>query len=707
MATRTIQMPFLGCDILLSTYEAYHCPRANAIAPRLGPLKLEPSAGCQEAATHGWRFFKLPRLAFYSVVNDAKERSMSPNEALQKKLEGLQARPGCYLFRDSQGRVLYIGKAKSLRARVRSYFQDGTSDERGFIPLLRRQVQDLETLVTESEKEAAILENSLIKERKPRYNVKLRDDKEYLTLRLDPTHRWPRLELVRRADKDGARYFGPYHSATAARRTLHLVEKHFQLRTCSDRELSSRQRPCLQYQIRRCPAPCVYQVDVKDYAAQVRAVGLFLANRHDELSAALKQAMKKASEELDYERAAIYRDQLRAVELVRQSQRVVVVSDRDQDVLGFYREGDLAELAVLYVRQGRVVDAASFSQRRVEAPDEELVAAFIRDHYEQAAVPDEVILPLLPEGTQGVEEWLSDKRVEKRRVCLLAPSRGPRKKLVELAIENAQHAFQEKQRAADDMEERLLKLQRRLRLASVPVRIECCDISHLGGLDTVGAVVALHLGVPDTRRYRSYKVKTKTDGDDYAAMYEVLSRRFRRGMEAQASTDGDQEVSSSDVDWQLPDLFVVDGGRGQLAVALTAARDLGLHGLSVVGLAKERESPLGEKQVDRVYLPGQKNPIALRPNSPELFLLARARDEAHRFANRGRKKVGKKRRMASILDGIKGIGPKTRTALLKHLGSVAQVRAATDDELLAVPGVTRRHVKALRGALDRENREPG
>jgi excinuclease ABC subunit C len=317
---------------------------------------------------------------------------------LEPKLALLPTQPGCYVFRDAAGEALYVGKAKSLRSRVRSYFQEAGSDTRAFIPFLRREVRDFETIVTATEKEAAILENSLIKERKPRYNVKLRDDKEYLSVRLSTDHPWPRLELVRKPKVDGARYFGPYHSATAARRTLHLVERHWKLRTCSDRELASRKRPCLKFQIKRCDAPCVYAVDSELYAEQVRSVALFLEGRHDELGATLEARMKAASEALEFELAATYRDQLAAVELVREAQRVVSVTDRDQDVLGMYREGDLAELVLLVVRGGRVVDTATFSNRRVEIPDDELVASFLREHYGEgrsgeAHIPDEVVVP--------------------------------------------------------------------------------------------------------------------------------------------------------------------------------------------------------------------------------------------------------------------------------------------------------------------------
>jgi excinuclease ABC subunit C len=621
-------------------------------------------------------------------------------EELETRLASLPARPGCYIFRDRRGEVLYVGKAKSLRSRVRSYFQPGSSDDRAFLPFLRSAFGRFETLVTETEKEAAILENSLIKEQRPRFNVKLRDDKEFLTLRLDPAQSWPRLDLVRRPEPDRARYFGPYHSATAARRTLHLVEKHFQLRTCSDRDFETRKRPCLQYQIKRCSGPCVYDVDRELYDQQVRAVSLFLEGRHDELSRELAVRMRTASVELEFELAALYRDQLHAIESVRQQQRVVAVTDKDQDIVGLYREGDLVELAVLYVRSGRVIEAASFSQPRVEVPDREVIASYLRDHYGDdalgALIPDEIIVPELPDGSAGVEEWISERRAaaatggrKPKKTQLFCPERGVRRQLLQLAQDNAKHAFLEKRRAEQDIDERLARVQQKLRLSTLPRHIECIDISHLGGQDTYGSIVALKDGVPNKRDYRSYKVKVAAAGDDYGAIYEVLSRRFVRGKRA-GTEEGEERA-----EWTLPDLLVVDGGRGQLGVALAAASDLGLHQLSIVGLAKEKENVAGDKLIDRVYLPGQKNPIGLKPNAPELFLLARARDEAHRFANRMRSKAGKRRRLSSSLDGIAGIGPKTRQLLLKHLGGPERLRQASEQELLAISGVTARHVRAL------------
>jgi excinuclease ABC subunit C len=659
-------------------------------------------------------------------------------EVVVQKLDLLPSQPGVYLFKDKKGAVVYVGKAKSLRARVRSYFQDAGGHGRAFIPILQGTIGDLDTIVTANEKEATILENNVIKEHRPRYNVKLRDDKDFITLRLARLAtdagteggvrvRWPRLEVVRRPTPDGARYFGPYHSATAARRTLHLVGKHFQLRTCSDTEFASRRRPCLQHQIKRCPAPCVRDVDRAFYAEQVDAVAKFLEGRHDELSRELEGKMRQAALDTRFELAAVYRDQLRAIEKVREEQRVVTVDDVDRDVVGFYREGDLVEIALLHVRAGKLIDVGTYSIKQTEIPDDEIVAAFLAQHYGGASlarpageespapptlVPDEIILPCEPEGVAGIAEWLSDRTGH--RVALLTPRRGHRVDLLAMGNDNARHSFTEKRRQKGDVEERLRDLQERLRLPALPRRIECCDISHLGGGDTVGAVVAMKDGDLDKKRYRTFNVRglaAPGEGgagqvnDDYGAMYEVLARRFRRASREEAAgvaggPEGPDGAGERDEGaWSAPDLFVVDGGRGQLAVALAAAHDLGLHDLPIVGLAKERENALGETLVDRVYLPGQKNPVPLRSTTTSLFLLARLRDEAHRFSNRARLRVGKKRRFASPLDDVKGLGAATRKALLKHVGNLAAIRAADDATLLAVPGVTARHVKALRAAF--------
>ena len=604
-------------------------------------------------------------------------------ETAQRKLDKLPASPGVYVFHGAGGKVLYVGKARSLRSRVRSYFQAGSSDLRAFVSRLERELSDIETFVTHTDKEAALLENQLIKSHQPKYNVKLRDDKEYLSLRLDAKKDWPRLEVVRRPKPDGAQYFGPYHSATAARQTLRLVNRYFQLRTCTDTEFRLRTRPCLQYQIKRCPGPCVLEVDKREYHAQVANVARFLDGRHDELVRDLDSRMEGASAELEYERAAVYRDQLRAVERAQEEQRVSGVQKSDQDVIGFHRQGDQVEVAVLSMRGGRLFGVRTLPLRRVAVPNDEMLGALLRQHYaDRPALPDEILVPIEIEMSEALEEILSEDR--KRRLHIVQPKRGAKVKLLELARENAEHAFKEKERARENVEARLAALQKQLRLFKLPRRIECVDISHTGGEETVAVFVSLLDGAPDKERYRSFRVKGVGGGDDYGAMYEVLSRRLRRGK-------NDEEG------WSLPDLLVVDGGKGQLGVALRAREDIGLPELEVASVAKPRVTSTGEEEGDRVFLPGQKNPIPVRASSA-LSLLLLARDETHRASNALRKKVGKRRRLQSELDGVPGVGPKTRAKLLRTLGSMSGVLAASEEALIEA-GATKRQAQAIKQHL--------
>lgn len=610
-------------------------------------------------------------------------------ETVESKLDTLPASPGVYVFRghrqgDAPGPVLYVGKAASLRSRVRSYFQASSSDGRFFIALLDRELGDIETYVVKTEKEAALLENQLIKELQPRFNVKLRDDKEFLSLRLSPRAQWPRLEVVRKPRPDGARYFGPYHSASSARQTLRLVNRHFQLRTCTDAELKSRTRPCLQYQIKRCPAPCVYAVSPKDYGEQVELVSMFLDGRHDALVRELQAKMGECAKSMAYEQAAVYRDQLRAVERVREEQHVASVTHLDQDVLGLFRQADQAQVAVLRARAGKLVGVDTFDLNDVALPDDELLASFAAEFYARSNyVPHEVLLPFKIEMMEALEAVLSDQRGTRCR--MVVPQRGSRVRLVTMAQENAEHAFKERARADENVQLRLQKVQERLRLPRTPRRIECIDISHTGGEDTVAAIVALLDGAPDRARYRNYRIRRVRGGDDYGAMHEALSRRIKRGK------DNPEQ-------WGLPDLLVVDGGKGQLNVALTVLRDLEITDLPVVGLAKEKETALGEKVVDRVYLPGAKNAIALRESHPALQMLALARDEAHRVSNLHRQKLGKQSRIKSALENVPGIGPKTKTRLLKTFGSVDGVLGARDEQLKEA-GLHRGQIEALRKTL--------
>jgi excinuclease ABC subunit C len=535
-----------------------------------------------------------------------RESEVAPKrKPLAEILEGLPAAPGVYIMKDHRGKTVYIGKAAVLRNRVRQYFQPASGDSRDFVPLLEGIVADIETVITSNEKEALLLENTLIKKHQPRFNVNLKDDKNYLVLRLDPAAEWPRLEVVRKLGDDGASYFGPYHSATSCREALRVVNRHFQLRTCTDHVLHNRRRPCLQYQIKRCPAPCVLPVARDAYAEQVRDVGLFLDGKSDELMDRLRGRMKDAAARTDFEVAADIRDQVRALEVTLEEQRVVSADFCDQDVIGFHREGIALEIVVMSIRGGKLSASRAFSFTGQEFPDTELLSSFIGLYYDLGAPPpDEVLLPFDIEDAALKAEWLGERRAasaigsRRRRVEVLVPQRSDRRRLVELAQKNAASSFATRRNALADTELALGKLQKRLKLPKLPRVIECYDVSHIQGFATVASMVVFVDGKPEKSRYRTYKVRAPgraggggdfTSGnDDFASMYEVLSRRFRRAREESAQ-------GSDDSTWALPDLIVIDGGKGQLGMALAAARDVGIDvrpgvGLSIVGLAKERDS---------------------------------------------------------------------------------------------------------------------
>jgi excinuclease ABC subunit C len=681
-----------------------------------------------------------------------------PSEELQRKLESLPTQPGCYIMKDRTGAVVYVGKAVNLRSRVLQYFQERTGDSRIFIPFLEELLGDIEVMITPSEKDAVLLENELIKKHRPRFNIRLRDDKNFISLRLSRTHPYPRLEVVRRVRKDGARYFGPYSSASSIRETLSIVNRHFQLRTCTDQVMANRRRPCLQYQIKRCPAPCVYSVPQDEYQRSVEEVALFLEGKADELTAQLTARMKDAAANLEYERAAQLRDQLHAIERSLQKQRTVLGDAVDQDVLGYHREGGLLEMQLLFFRNGRLSGGRSFSFSKQEFPTEELLASFLDQYYESGAfIPKELVLPVELPDPEAREAWLSDRKGERVRVTV--PERGEKARLVEMASENARHNFDERQRTQKNAFETLQRLQTRLRLPRLPRRIECFDISTFQGQLTVGSQVVFTDGEPDKSGYRLFKVRGEAAGDDFASMFQVLTRRLQRGIEQQ----------------DLPDLLLVDGGKGQLNVARAALKETGLSlsDVPLAGLAKSRvledearfaarqgysiaeawaaragpepsapevvrdsggadaapsEPPARtgrsrrrgrfvkgdvERSPERVFLPGQKNPVILRQNTDELFLLARLRDEAHRFAITYHRKLRRERNFRSVLEEIPGIGDKRKRALLGHFGSLRRIRAATPEEIAQVEGfnlqladrVHRFLAAEERAALEAEARE--
>jgi len=604
----------------------------------------------------------------------------------QSKLALIPHEPGCYLMKDKTGRIIYVGKAKDLKNRVRNYFQ-ASGDPRPFVKRLPHVLSDIETIITATEKEALILENTLIKRHKPKYNVALKDDKNYLSLRVDTSHEWPRVEVVRKKRDDGARYFGPYSSSHSVRRTLKVLNKYFQLRTCPDSVLNNRSRPCLQYQIKRCPGPCVLDIDRDEYMQHVADTVLFLEGRSDELTSALEEKMFAASEAMEFELAAHFRDQIRSIEQVLDRQQVVSVQEVDRDAVGFYREGERVVVQIMVVRSGRLEGTKVFPMQDQPADDDELVSSFINVYYNSGAfVPQEVLLPIEigEETREAFGEILTEERGT--RVHVLVPKRGAKKALVETATTNALHTFEEKHAKEERTQELLEALQNRLGLRNFPSHIECYDISNFQGDPIVGSQVVFIQGEPDKAKYRQYKVRTVTTQDDFASMHEVLTRRLTK------VADGDEDA---------PDLIVIDGGKGQLGQAVAVLEDLGLHEIDVIGLAKSRVDKVGfddeavTRSPERVFLPGRKNPVVLRQNSSEMFLLERVRDEAHRTAITFHKKLRRKATLRSSLDDIPGVGAKTKRGLLKHFGSLKKIKEASLEELVAAPMVGRKTAQAI------------
>lgn len=596
--------------------------------------------------------------------------------SIEEKLDSFPSRPGVYLMRDGGGKVIYIGKAKDVRARVRAYFRSG--DGRSQIQFLLRRVSDVETLVTTNEKEALILENNLIKQYKPRYNIRLKDDKSYLSIKVTLQHLWPRIVATRKIVKDGSRYFGPYASAFAARETLDLIEKHFCLRNCTDHNFKNRARPCLQYQIKRCLGPCVLPVYPKEYQEQVKQAILFIEGKRQELLDELRRKMQEKADALEFEAAAKIRDQIQAVEKTVEKQHIVSHWGVDQDIFGLYREGGFIEVQVLFVRQGKLTGNQSYSLEDLEFSDEEVMESLLTQFYQgDRFIPDEILLAVELEDHEVREEYLSEHRG--KRVSFLFPQRGDKRQLVEMATQNARQSFFERHDQEKERERMLLELQEKLRLKHYPQRIECYDISTIHGSHAVGSMVTFFNGEPDKKRYRHYRIRTvgaASGGDDFAMMHEVLKRRFSRGID-----EGD-----------FPDFVVVDGGKGQLGMALAALRELGVEDVDVAGLAKMRvqssvRSAEIERSEERVFLPGQRNPVTLRQNSNALFLLQRVRDEAHRFAITYHKGLRTRQTLYSALDRIPGIGRARRKALLRAFGSVKRIEEATVEDLLKVPSI--------------------
>lgn len=621
-----------------------------------------------------------------------------------ERLRTAPDRPGVYVMRDRNGEVVYIGKAASLKARLRQYASG--QDERFFVHLLHHVLGSIELVVTATAKDALLVENDLIKRHQPRFNVKLKDDKRFIHLRLAGDEDFPRLQVVRRPAQDGAQYFGPYASASAARATLAQVNRHFQLRTCPDSVFRNRTRPCLEYQIHRCLGPCVLPVDPAEYAGHTRDVTLLLTGRRKELLARLKDRMAQAAEDEQFERAARYRDQVHAIEQSLEQQTVNLLGEkRSFDAVGLFRQGARACVAVLSFREGVLLGSQGHVLKDQEWPDAEVLEGFLTQLYDRGQpVPDEVLLPAELPDAEVLADWLTDLRrtraaleavpgasdqaVRHSRgaVEVLHPQRGAKVRLVEMAMANAQQVFEEQDRTAGVALKTLEGLQRRLHLRSLPRRIECYDISNISGTDPVGSMSVALDGELAPKAYRHYSIRSMETPNDFAMMREVLGRRFQRVKDGEGAA---------------PDLVVIDGGKGQLKMAMQVFEDLGIYDVDLVGLAKARtldtdDQGPSQSSPERLFLPGAKNALVLPQNSNEMYLLVRLRDEAHRFGVTFHRKRRAARTLRSRLDQVPGVGPTRKKALLETFGSLKGIAAASDEELAAVPGIGPEVVKRVR-----------
>jgi excinuclease ABC subunit C len=573
--------------------------------------------------------------------------------------------PGVYLMKNRADQVLYVGKARDLRKRLSSYVRS-LEERHTKTGILLSHAARIETIITNSEKEAFILEASLIKKHRPKYNVILRDDKNYPLIKVTVQEEWPRLLMTRRRNKDGSRYFGPFASSGAMWETIDYLNGLFPLRRCKGKELRKRERPCLNYQLGLCQAPCAGKADPERYQEAVRSVLMVLEGKNRQLIEELEEKMNRAAKELLFEQAAHYRDRLQALRKTLEKQAMVAPHFRDQDVFGFAREGSAVAISVLFVRDGVVNGVSSYFLPEPLGGDPEVLTEVVKRFYgEERPVPGEVLLPFAAEDQKLLGEWLSEQ--SDRRVVFKIPQRGDQVHLLRMAQSNARQVHADRDKREQAWDALAGQLQKALSLRRSPERIECLDISNISGEQAVGALVSFRAGEKEKIRYRHYKIRLSRGPDDYAMMQEVLARRLARGRE----------------EGGLPDLLLLDGGKGQLNVAVSVVRDLGLeNGLELAAIAKEREEE-GEK----LFRPGRKNPILLVRHSPVLLYLMRIRDEAHRYGITFHRRWRHKQALSSVLDDAPGIGPARKEALLKSLGSLKRVRAASIEELAQVEGV--------------------
>ena len=586
----------------------------------------------------------------------------------------LPAQPGVYLFKDDTGNVLYVGKAKNLRKRVLSYVKPSAEPPRKTLLMLRK-AGSLETILTETENEAFILEDTLIKRHMPRYNVVLRDDKRYPCLKLDLRHPYPRLQVVRRIRKDGALYYGPFSSAGSVRATLKLIETVLPLRKCRGNRPPKRSRPCLNHQLGRCLGPCTRDVPPELYADLVAQVRLFLEGRNRELLDRLRAAMNRAAGDLEFEKAARIRDRIRAMERIVERQHVVSGAMEDWDVIGLAGREDVFQLVNLHIRRGKLAESLSFRFRNRGGSASEVMEAFVKQHYAEGPLVPRAILVSHPvEDVEAIQSWLSARAG--RKVSLHRPLRGEKRRLVAMAEKNAESLLE--RRSVEDAD-RMEQVREALRLQRRPERIEGMDISNVQGEQAVGTVAAFREGEPDRQRYRNYRIRAVNGIDDYAMMAEMTERRLDKG--------------------DLPDLLLVDGGRGHLAAVERVVNRLDAPDRPAVAAIAKRDERLGEP-ADKVFIPGRKNPLSLAPDHPVLLLLMRIRDETHRRAVGYHRRLRGKSMTASLLDAVPGIGPKRRQALLNRFRDIETLSKASPEEIAELPGISMKTARLVSNALE-------
>jgi excinuclease ABC subunit C len=611
---------------------------------------------------------------------------------LEATLRKLPDRPGVYLMKDTRGDVLYVGKAQSLRSRVRSYWQKkGGYGEVHRIREVIDRVADVEYTLTDSVSEALLLEANLIKRYKPRFNVRLKDDKSYPYIKITLGDDFPRIERTRKLLNDGSRYFGPYASASSVDESMNLVRRLFPFRTCTiDIKDGQRalQRPCLLYHIKRCQGPCIEAIDKTAYRADIAQVELFLEGRQETLVKALAAEMKAASERQDYERAGVLRDKIRAIERTMESQKMAAFARTELDLVGLARQDNQAAVQLFAIRNGKLIgrDVYLLEAAR-DASDDEVLEGFVLQYYARAtSTPPQVFVPSLPAEATDVEAFLTERRGGP--VHLRIPQRGEKRELMALATRNATETLaREQARWMADHGKTLAALEElaeSLGLPAPPMRIECYDISNFQGRESVASMVVFEDGKPRTGEYRRFRIKSVVGANDFASHQEVLRRRFRR---ATMGEEGNEEERR----WKLPDLVIVDGGKGQVSAAAEVLDELGLHDLPLAGLAKEREE---------LFLPGRSEPIVLPPTSTALYLVQRIRDEAHRFAITYHRDLRAKASIRSGFDDLEGVGPKRRQALLRVFGSLKRVREAPVEQIAAVPGIGPALAQRIKASLE-------